>query len=116
MNQLKKIALFFGGCSTEYKVSLQSAYSVIKSIPADLYHLILIGIDKETGEWFLYEGDIEEIPTGRWRMQPECMPAAPSMDRRIHGLSYFSKTGPKTLSLDAALPILHGKTGEDDVG
>lgn len=113
MNQLKKIALFFGGCSTEYKVSLQSAYSVIKSIPTDLYHLILIGIDKETGEWFLYEGDIEEIPTGRWRMQPECMPAAPSMDRRIHGLSYFSKTGPKTLSLDAALPILHGKNGED---
>ncbi len=113
MKHLKTIALFFGGCSTEYEVSLQSAYSVIKSIPTDLYRLVLIGIDKHTGEWFLYQGDIEEILTDRWRMQPECIPAAPSMDRRIHGLSYLSETGPKTLSLDAALPILHGKNGED---
>ncbi len=113
MNQLKNIAVFFGGCSTEYEVSLQSAYSVIKSFPADLYHPVLIGIDRHTGEWFLYQGDIEEIPTDRWRMQPNCIPVSPSMDRRIHGLSYFSETGQKTLPLDAALPILHGKNGED---
>lgn len=113
MNQLKTIAVFFGGCSTEYGVSLQSAYSVIKNIPADLYRLILIGIDKDTGEWFLYQGDMEEIPADRWRMQSGCIPAAPSMDRRIHGLTCFFQTGVQTISLDAALPILHGKNGED---
>lgn len=113
MNQIKNIAIFFGGCSTEYEVSLQSAFSVIKSFPKDFYHPVLIGIDRHTGEWFLYQGDMDEIPKDNWRNQAECIPAAPSMDRRIHGISYQSETGRKTLSLDAALPILHGKNGED---
>ena len=31
----KKIAILFGGCSTEYEVSLQSAYSVIEHLDTE---------------------------------------------------------------------------------
>ena len=39
------IAVFFGGCSTEYEVSLQSACSVIQNMNLDKYNLILVGIE-----------------------------------------------------------------------
>lgn len=56
----KKIAVLFGGCSSEYEVSLQSAYAVIKNIDQTEYEPILVGIGRE-GNWFLYEGDVEKI-------------------------------------------------------
>ncbi|HIZ44448.1 MAG TPA: D-alanine--(R)-lactate ligase, partial [Firmicutes bacterium] len=39
----KRIAVLFGGCSTEYQVSLQSAYAVMSQIDTSLYDLIPIG-------------------------------------------------------------------------
>ena len=47
----KKIAIIFGGCSSEYEVSLQSAYAVITHIDQEKYEMVLIGID-QTGVWF----------------------------------------------------------------
>jgi len=49
----RKIVVLFGGCSTEYEVSLQSAYTIIKHINQDFYEIIPIGITKE-GTWYLY--------------------------------------------------------------
>ena len=45
MNNRKKIAVFFGGCSAEYAVSLQSASAVIRSMDKEKYEPILIGIN-----------------------------------------------------------------------
>ena len=45
-----KVAVLFGGVSSEYEVSLQSATSVIKNIPADKYEVLPIGITK-SGRW-----------------------------------------------------------------
>lgn len=42
--QKKKIAIIFGGNSTEYEVSLQSAFSVFENINHDKYDIIPIGI------------------------------------------------------------------------
>ena len=56
----KKIGVIFGGCSPEYNVSLESAYSVITNINKEKYDIILIGITKE-GDWFKFEGDLEKI-------------------------------------------------------
>ena len=55
-----KIAVIFGGCSTEYKVSLQSAYSVLENINAERFETISIGITKD-GDWFRYSGKNEHI-------------------------------------------------------
>ena len=48
------IAILFGGCSTEYEVSLQSAYSVISHIRQEKYQVHLIGITRE-GTWLYYQ-------------------------------------------------------------
>lgn len=109
----KVIAIFFGGCSTEYEVSLQSAYSVMKSIDSSRYTLILIGIARDSGKWFWYQGDMELIPEDCWQSDASCIPVFPSVDKTVHGLHYFEQNHLQTISLDAALPILHGKNGED---
>lgn len=112
MTEKKKIAILFGGCSTEYEVSLQSAYSVITHVDSEKYETVLIGISRK-GSWYLYQGDVEKIPENTWENETDCTPAAVSPDRELHGLLILKKEGVETLSLDAAFPVLHGKNGED---
>ena len=111
--ETKTIAVFFGGCSTEYEVSLQSACSVIQNIDTACYKPVLIGIDHHSGSWFWYQGEIAHIENDSWQSDAGCIPVFPSMDRNVHGICYFENKEQKTLSFDAALPILHGKNGED---
>ena len=46
MDRKLKIAVIFGGCSSEYPVSLESAHSVIVNLDRDKYELVLLGITK----------------------------------------------------------------------
>lgn len=50
-----KIAVIFGGCSPEYKVSLASAYSVICHMDKEKYTPVLIGISSD-GDWYKFDG------------------------------------------------------------
>lgn len=114
-NNMKKIAILFGGCSSEYEVSLQSAYGIIKNIDKTKYEPILIGINQE-GQWFLYEGEEEAIPNNTWQEKKEIFPVVVSNDKSLHGIYIWRngmEKGAQTLSLDAALPVLHGRNGED---
>lgn len=113
MNQQKKVAVFFGGCSTEYEVSLQSAYAVIKCIDTKKYVPILIGIAPHSGKWYWYHGEPERIKEDNWQSEGNCTPVFPSFDRTVHGLCYWDNNHLQTISLDSALPVLHGKNGED---
>ncbi len=108
----KKIAILFGGCSSEYEVSLQSAYAVITHIDTEAYEPVLIGIARD-GKWYLYRGEADRIPSDSWQQEGSCIPVAVSPDRELHGILLLKKEGVETLSLDGALPILHGKNGED---
>lgn len=113
----KRIAVLFGGCSSEYEVSLQSAYAVIKQINRERYEVYTVGISRE-GSWYLYEGEIERIPEDRWLGEKTCYPAALCMDRKKHAFVAWKDTVPDkgpgtTIAVDAALPILHGRNGED---
>ena len=38
----KRAAVLFGGCSSEYEVSLQSAYGVINHIDRKRYEVVLV--------------------------------------------------------------------------
>ena len=58
--QKKKIAIIFGGHSTEYEISLQSAFSVLEHINTDKYDILPIGITRD-GEWYHYIGDKKKI-------------------------------------------------------
>lgn len=63
--QKKKIAVIFGGNSTEYEVSLQSAFSVFENINTNKFDVIPIGITR-SGEWYRYTGETEKILNNTW--------------------------------------------------
>lgn len=112
---MKKIAVLFGGCSSEYEVSLQSAYSVITNIDRTKYTPVLIGINRK-GNWFLFEGKEDTIVNDTWHQQKECYEAAISMDKSLHGIIVWKKGREgkaEEIAISAALPMLHGKNGED---
>lgn len=112
---MKKIAVLFGGCSSEYEVSLQSAYSVITNIDRTKYTPVLIGINRK-GNWFLFEGKEDTIVNDTWHQQKECYEAVISVDKSLHGIIVWrnGREGrAEEIAISAALPMLHGKNGED---
>lgn len=106
---MKKIAVLFGGVSSEYAVSLQSAAAVIKAMREDV---IMVGIDQYDGTWYWHRESCEEIEDGSWRTHAS-IALYPSMNRHEHGFIYWENGERKLLQVDAALPILHGRNGED---
>lgn len=111
---MKKItvAILFGGHSTEYEVSLQSACSVIENMDTEKYQPVLLGITRE-GKWLQYSGELERIRDNTWYTQDCCVPAVLSPDRGTHGMLVFNRGGVTEQPIDVAFPILHGKNGED---
>ena len=107
----KRIGIIFGGCSPEYDVSLESAYSVITNMNKEKYEMILIGITKD-GDWFKYEGDIEDIRDNTWRKNGKCTKVVISTNRSDKGIIDLENNG-EIIKLDAIFPVLHGSNGED---
>lgn len=112
MDRKKNILIFFGGCSSEYGVSLSSASGVILHLDPTRYTPVTVGISKE-GKWFHYTGPVDKILNDTWQNKEDCIPAVLSPNRGEHCLLLLKETGVERLSIDAALPVLHGKNGED---
>ena len=108
----KTVAVLFGGRSTEYEVSLQSACSVIENLNPEKYHVILLGITRE-GKWLKYSGDTSRIQNDTWQKHHSCVPAVISPDCNVHGVLVMDGGKIATIPIDVAFPILHGKNGED---
>lgn len=107
MNEKKTVAVLFGGKSTEYSVSLQSAYSVLKELNREKYNVLPIGITEE-GTWYLYTGNLEDIPNNTWYshdITPVLINPGPLKQALI--------INQMEVHIDAAFPILHGINGED---
>lgn len=95
----KKVAVLFGGQSTEHEVSRVSAASVLRNIDAAKYDVYPIGITKD-GKWFEYTGNIDKIESGEWEKDEY----------------YKTPEGQKVLfnkEVDVVFPVLHGLYGED---
>ena len=109
--KLKTIAILFGGNSSEYEVSLQSAGAIIKNFPYDKYDLYMIGINK-TGKWYHYQGNVDRILDDTWTQ--ETMNSV-SISLGLDYGAVMEVTKEKVIyhRIDAVLPILHGKNGED---
>lgn len=109
----KTIAVIFGGCSTEYEVSLQSACSVLANLDAEKYEVVKIGITRQ-GDWYRYDGGIAQIQNDSWgRDAGRLTPVAVSQNRTQPGLLELRPEGNQRIRLDLAFPVLHGKNGED---
>lgn len=95
----KKIAVLFGGKSTEHEVSRVSASAVLRNIDLLKYDVYPIGITKD-GQWFEYTGAIDKIENGEWEKD-----------------EYYKKPqGERVLfnrEVDVVFPVLHGLCGED---
>ncbi len=106
----KKLAVIFGGVSTEHTVSLVSATSVLKNLNQEKYDILMLGITLD-GRWMLFEGAVEELANGEWEKNPSNKSAFISPDAQIHGIVI-----PQTntiIPIDVAFPVLHGANGED---
>lgn len=109
----KKIAVIFGGNSTEYKVSLQSAYSVFENINTDKFDIVPIGITK-SGEWYHYTGKNKNICNDTWSKDGKNLyPVVVSGNRSVKGFFEFTGQTYHIIKIDLVFPILHGKNGED---
>ena len=108
---MQTILVLFGGCSTEYEVSLQSAHGVLSHLDQSRFTPLTVGITRE-GRWLRYRGPLFHLETGDWQDQPGCVPCALSLDRGDRRLLWLDGSG-RSERFDAAFPILHGKNGED---
>ncbi len=108
----QKIAVLFGGVSSEHDVSLVSAYSVLTNIPTDKYDVMCIGITKN-GHWMHYPGEYEDIKTGEWEKNPDCCTAVISPDALHKGIIVMGDDDCHIHKVDAVFPVLHGANGED---
>ena len=111
-----RIAVVFGGRSTEHAVSCVSAGGILGALDADEFEVIPVGITRE-GRWVLTSGDpgalaiegrtLPEVTGGR----AVVLPADPT-ERGIVLLD--PADGVAALgAVDVVFPALHGKFGED---
>lgn len=107
----KKIAVLFGGASSEYEISLSSAYALLSNINREKYELYTIGITRD-GKWFLFEGKLEDIRNNCW-MNDNVYPILFSPDNGDAHMCVKRGESFENISLDAVFPMLHGKFGED---
>lgn len=109
----KKLAVIFGGKSTEYDVSLQSVYSVLSKIDAGRFDVIPVGITRD-GSWYRYMGSYEKIADDTWEHDSKMLhPVVVSQNPSVKGFLEFNDGDCKVFSVDLVFPVLHGKNGED---
>ncbi len=109
---MKNVIVLFGGRSSEYEVSLSSAYAVLSNIDRERFSVTVVGITK-SGEWYLYKGPIEEIPSNQWcENGPALTPVR--LDMTKGGFITVSTDGTeRPVPCDVVFPVLHGACGED---
>ncbi|MBT2568347.1 D-alanine--D-alanine ligase [Arthrobacter sp. ISL-85] len=112
-----RVAVLFGGRSSEHAVSCVTAAGVLGAINKDKYEVIPIGIAK-TGQWVLAPAD-----TGQWSLSasslPEVVPSPQTVTlAEIGGEHQLIVAAPNQVpqelgTVDVVFPLLHGPFGED---
>jgi D-alanine---(R)-lactate ligase len=101
-----KLGLIFGGTGEEHPISVKSAQQVSQHLDLGKYEPFYIGITT-SGAWKLSQRPSENWEEGDWPS------VVLSPDRSVHGLLVLEQGRYETIRLDVALPLLHGKLGED---
>lgn len=108
----KRMAVIFGGKSSEHEVSRVSASYIISVIPQDEYEIVTIGITK-SGRWLLYSGETAAIADGSWEKHPDNKTAFIAPAPSISGMVVKDGDRCEIVPIDVIFPVLHGKNGED---
>ena len=118
MNETKKlrVALFFGGVSSEHEVSCVSASTWLRALAqapcADRYEVFPVGITKQ-GRWLACSPTPEAMADGSWEKGADCTPCVLSPDRTDHGIWLLKDGKAELVHIDICAPVMHGKNGED---
>ncbi|NLC06101.1 MAG: UDP-N-acetylmuramoyl-tripeptide--D-alanyl-D-alanine ligase [Erysipelothrix sp.] len=109
--KMKKVALIFGGKSSEYLVSLSSISSVIQNFPSEKYEMCLIGMSLE-GRFYTGDYTLEEIENNTWLENKTSREVVlkPGDDSCFMAVDTLEET-----VVDVAFNMIHGKYGEDGV-
>lgn len=115
-NQKTRVAVVFGGRSTEHAISCVSAGSVLKSLDREQFEVVPIGITPE-GRWVLASDDPTALEIHD-RTLPGVKDGAAVVlagDPTSSGITVVDPAvGVRTLdSVDVVFPVLHGAYGED---
>lgn len=108
------LCVLFGGHSSEYEVSLTSAYSVLTNANTARYDILPVGITRE-GAWHLFTGDYEKIRDGSWCDAASLLPSV-TVDLTPGSQSLLITKSDGTCEkqkVDVVFPVLHGAYGED---
>ena len=102
----KKIAVVFGGQSTEHEVSLKSANQVMNALDKNKYNIIPIAITK-SGHWLIGRSGKKYLEDNLKKANRK--DGVPKKYSSV-GSSLIPKKFPE---IDLVLPIMHGSFGED---
>lgn len=94
-----KLAVIFGGTSTEHDVSVVSGTSVLKNLDKTKYEILPLYIDRE-GKWYEYTKDVDKI-------------AVLPIGEEIKELKKVDNIIEVLKAQDVLFPVLHGLNGED---
>jgi D-alanine-D-alanine ligase len=112
-----RVAVLFGGRSSEHAVSCVTAAGVLGAINKDKYEVIPIGIAK-TGQWVLAPADTAQRSLASTAL-PEVAPSTQTVTlAEIGGEHQLIVAAPNEVpqelgSVDVVFPLLHGPFGED---
>jgi D-alanine-D-alanine ligase len=112
-----RVAVVFGGRSSEHSVSCATAASVLSAIDPMAYEVIPVGISTE-GKWVLEATDADRLAITVGKELPEVDPkrAAVALTSGSRSELVVTEPGqvPSTLGeVDVVFPLLHGPWGED---
>jgi D-alanine-D-alanine ligase len=109
----RRVAVLFGGRSSEHEISCLSARSVIDALDPSAFEVIPIGISRD-GRWHLLPGP-PALPSETGRMPevaegsgPTAMLVEGGAGRHELAVADGSRT-----AFDVVFPVLHGPRGED---
>ena len=114
MSQNLRVAVLFGGTSSEHDISLRSAANVLESLVGLPYDLVLVGITRE-GSWLHYAGDVSDVAEGDAWATHDTLPVVVVPGERGGLFEHLPDGSLSRVDVDVALPVLHGQGGEDGV-
>ena len=112
-----RVALLFGGRSSEHAVSCVTAAGVMGAIDTDKYEVVPVGITRE-GQWVLSDGDWHAWALNHGQL-PEVGPAegtvqlAEGSGRPRLVMAEPNRVPRELGEVDVVFPLLHGAFGED---
>ncbi|TRW81412.1 D-alanine--D-alanine ligase [Mycolicibacterium sp. 018/SC-01/001] len=118
MTARTRVAVVYGGRSSEHAISCVSAGSILRNLDPQRFEVVAVGITPH-GSWVLGDGRPEALAItdgtlpGVSESSGTALALSPDPARRGQLLSLGEAAGEVLASVDVVFPVLHGPYGED---